>query len=127
MNDKLFVKQFNSALKLREEKKYDEAIQVFLDLIKIKPSDTATFGMLAATYWDLGNLTKAIEYFQYAITLNEKSETASLGLYHTLWSSGRHEDALEEMKRFCSLQYSEEYNLILKELNESWDEDERDQ
>ena len=119
-----YEEKLNSAMQLRKEEKYSEAIKILELLSQRKPKLAATFAMLGATYWDIDDLKKAEVALREATRINAKSEKASVVLFHVLWGAGKHEEAMEEMKRFCSLQYSEEYNLILKGLNEALDQEE---
>ena len=40
--------------------------------------------------------------FRRAVLLSPHSELASVGLFHTLWASGKHDAALKEMERFLA-------------------------
>jgi hypothetical protein len=51
------------------------------------------------------------------VQLSPTSEKASFVLFDVLRTSGRHIEALDEMKRFLALRPSEEYTKIIKEWN----------
>jgi hypothetical protein len=58
--------------------------------------------------------------FRKLVRLSPCSETASLGLFHSLWSLGREDEALEEIKRFQVLTNfgRADYRTIIAEINE---------
>jgi hypothetical protein len=47
-------------------------------------------------------------------------ESVSKGLFHSLWKQGKLVEALEEVKRFQSISDSEDYQEIIREINEKW-------
>lgn len=86
----------------KNEEKYTEVLEIFLSL-KPKYSDSAVLnGTIASCYFGLEQYTKAELYFKKTTVLNSKSEVASRGLFHSLWSQGKFKKALEELDRFLS-------------------------
>lgn len=79
------------------------------------PDHPATLGMLGAIYQSLGEYDRAVYYFKKTAALSPKSELAALGLFHSLWRVGRHDEAMDEMMCFLSVAPSEEYNRLVRE------------
>ena len=61
---------------------------------------------------------EASKLFGHIVRLKPDTELASRGLFHSLWKLGRHNEALEEMKRFLLIADSEEYRQLLKGMME---------
>ena len=79
-------------------------------------SKASVFGLLASLFFEIEQYDKSIIYFRKTIEISTKSETASLGLFHSLWSLGEKEKAWEEMRRFQEMAKSEEYDNLQLEL-----------
>lgn len=102
------------AKKLQNKGEISLAMDLLLDLANMYPHCKATFILLGNLYWGKDDLKQAQAYFRKAVELDPQWEIASLALYHTLWSNGLHEEALEEMKRFVQVGNSDEYDRILQ-------------
>ncbi len=99
------------------------AIAAFEQAIKESPR-------CSLAYWLLGGMQHyyrddpkaALPYFQKAVALSPRTEKASLGLFHALWSLDRVDEALEEIKRFQLLTNwsSQDYWEIVDEIREKW-------
>lgn len=112
-------KLFEEAIKLRDSDKCLEAIEKFNEILSKSPKYKApVLGVMGHIYFKLKDLEKALDCYEKTVNLSPKSELASLGLFHTLWNLGRHDDAFNEMKRFLSLSSSEEYTHLLSEMNQ---------
>jgi predicted Zn-dependent protease len=109
-------RRLNQALKLRSAKRYGKAKEILVELTTTHSSSASVFGLLGDVYWKLDSLDDAIRSFTRACKLAPDSELASLGLFHTLWESGRRNLALNEMERFLSRSHSAEYARLLREL-----------
>jgi predicted Zn-dependent protease len=114
-----FELKFNRAIKLRDSGALEEAYNVLLELDREKPSDFPVLLIMGHVCWELERLDEASQLFKSATILAPKSELASLGLFHMLFKSGKTDDAFEEMKRFVSISYSEEYERLLEEMKNS--------
>src|SRR5205809_5538118 len=88
-----FERLFNEALQHRHAGRNKEALGILLPLSRQKPSSASVFGILGDLYWRAGRLDDAAQSFKRATELSPRSELASLGLFHTLWESGRIEVA----------------------------------
>ena len=109
-------RRLNEALRLRAAKRYDKAREILLNLAKEHPNSASVFALLGDVYWRVNALQDAVRCFARASSLSPESELASLGLFHTLWESGRSDDALNEMQRFLTISHSPEYARLLREL-----------
>lgn len=74
------------------------------------------YSVLGGIGRDLGQNEIALENFIKAAKLNPDSELASLGLYVTLTSIDKDQDAIEEMKRFLKNHQAKLYRDTLEEL-----------
>jgi tetratricopeptide (TPR) repeat protein len=104
----------NEAIKLRDERDLKAAYSLMAQAISDHPSSPAAWGIMADLCWRMGELPKAIRYFEHTTRLSPKSELASLGLFHTLVESGNGRMAFHEMERFLQHKDSQEYRKILK-------------
>ena len=66
-----------------------------------------------------GRYLDAIEHGKVAVQLSPRSERVSLLFFRVLWSADQREQALDEMRRFVTLEDSEEYAQIILELNQA--------
>jgi len=114
--------EYEKALELRDAGKFQETFNI-LEPLLTKYSQNAGLIIIAADMsYELGNIEKAIELFKQTVSLKPKSETASLGLFHSLWKMKRFDEAFEEMKRFMSVSYSQDYVEIVREINRKSDQ-----
>ena len=75
--------------------------------------------MIGAIYFSLEDWSNSLLYYEQTVKLSPKSELASTALFHSLRHHARFDEAFEEAKRLIKLNgYSEEYALIMKELEE---------
>ncbi len=109
---------YEKAMKLREEKNYQKAIDKLSEALVLLPDNGAMWGVLGATYWDMEDLPNAVRSFEKSAELLPYSERASLGLFHTRLDMGEVDSAFVEMKRFLSISTSEEYSRLLSEINQ---------
>lgn len=105
--------RFNNAIKLRDEGRIDEALRI-LNAINVEyPNQASILGVIGGIYFGIGDLEAARTLLERVVSMSPRSELASLGLFHSLWELGRHEEALSEMKRFLAFADSDEYQRIL--------------
>ena len=108
---------FSKALQLRDAGDLRGAVKLLRELSQTVYDSAALFAVLGGVYWELKELDEAIKCFVKATELAPRSETASLGLFHSLWQQGRESEALDECKRFMALSDSEDYRSIIAEIN----------
>ncbi len=110
---------FNAAIKLRDSGDFVSACDKLSLLIEKYPDFGEAYLIKGGIYQDLKQFDEAIKCFKKATQLNNKSEIASLGLFHSLWEKGDWYNALEEMKRFISCGgKSKDYDEIIDEISE---------
>jgi predicted Zn-dependent protease len=108
---------FDRAVSLKDNGDLPGARQVLEQLVSAKPESAGYHSYLGYLCWEEGLLDQAVTAFHRATELNPESETASLGLFHSLWEMGQKEEALEEMKRYLQIADCEDYRNILAEIN----------
>lgn len=109
---------FDRAAKLVDVGDLAAAKSILVDLADCDSNSPAIFAVLGNVCWKLGELDEAVVSFRRAVELRPALEAASLGLFHSLWESGRQEEAVEEIKRFQSISDSEDYRRIVRQINE---------
>lgn len=111
-------KKFIKAAELYELGNLSEALTLLEELAASNPDSSKIIATLANTYWDLDKIDDALKNFKKAVELAPDWEDASLGLFHCLWDNDHRNEALEEAKRYMSISPSEDYEKIIKEINE---------
>lgn len=110
--------EFDRALRLRDGGDLLGAAAIFERLNAEYPNQAAILGMWGSIYFRLRDWERALPLYQRTVMLAPKSELASLGLFHSLWSHGRREEAFAEMRRFLCVADSAEYRQLLCDLRE---------
>jgi predicted Zn-dependent protease len=113
-HDEEFNTRFRKASALRDKGEFSAAETILRDLLELRPNEKALWVVVGHLRWEQNDIQDAIKCFRKAVALDPALELASLGLYHTLWSSGQKEEALEEMKRFIQVSHSDEYDRLLQ-------------
>ena len=93
------------------------AVQHLSVLILEFPEVASLHGYLSLLLVDSGQLDQAVEHGRKAVQLSPESEKASFFFSRALWANGEHIAALEEMKRFITIEPSKIYSQMIKE----WD------
>jgi tetratricopeptide (TPR) repeat protein len=106
----------DQAIRLRRAGRIEQAIVLLERLGREYPKSAAVAGYLGGAYFDLDQPTKAAKYFRRATKLSPRSELASLGLFHSLWSVDAIDAAFAEMRRFLKRADSKEYAKLLRDL-----------
>ena len=92
------------------------ATERLVALVAEFPREGLAHGYLAWVLSDSGKHREAIEHGKVAVQLSPRSERVSLLFFRVLWSAEERLRALDEMRRFVALEYSEEYAQIILEL-----------
>lgn len=108
--------KFKEAISHRDAGELGAARDILADLAMSPDATAAVFAVLGSIHWDLGDLSSAIRCFQDAAQIAPTAEVVSVGLFHTLFEAGRHEEAFDEMRRFLSIADSEEYQQLLADI-----------
>ena len=115
-SDPQVVVAINQAIDLAANDKTSLAVQLLTDLVAEFPGASAVHDYLAWFLSESGRHEEAIKHSQVAIELAPKSESASLVHFHVLWKADQRVQSLDEMKRFMTIGYSEEYANIARYL-----------
>ncbi|HWB54573.1 MAG TPA: hypothetical protein VG722_10285 [Tepidisphaeraceae bacterium] len=110
-------KKFDQAVRLNKAGKCDKAISALESLRKQFAQSASVVGYLGGIYFEQGLLERATNCFQRATELSPRSELASVGLFHSLWASGKTNEALAEMARFLAIAESKEYRTLIRDLH----------
>lgn len=109
---------FDEAIKLRDQGDFEGALNLLEQILSNDTRQPAVLAVTAHMSYELGKMEKAIELFRQLIQAKPKLQMASLGLFHSLWKTGRYDEAFEEMKRFQSIAYCEDYEEIVREIRQ---------
>jgi tetratricopeptide (TPR) repeat protein len=90
---------FLEAQRLLVNQQYKEAIQVYMQILKIKPNHAASFANIGLCYERIGNLEKALEYFRRAHELDESDPLTLLNMSHIFHRQGCDRKAEEYMRK----------------------------
>lgn len=106
-----------------------EALQVYKHMLDRWPNEPTTLLLLGGTYFSLKEYELAIGYLKEAVQLMPDKEFASIGLFFSLWKIGKVDAAYKELERFVSAagQFTDEYDLILKDIRGEITDEEFDQ
>jgi tetratricopeptide (TPR) repeat protein len=116
-------KHLDLAFAHKNRGEYHAAVAVLKAALAEFPSSGVTNWLLGGLYFThLDDPEQAIPYFAAATRLNPKARSASLGLFHCLWSTDRIADALAEIKRFQVLTgwSCQDYVDIVAEIHGKW-------
>ncbi len=108
----------NKAFALLNANRHKEALEIFLSLESHYANSSVLNGMIATCYYLSADYKNSEVYFRKTTLLNPKSELASRGLFHSLWSQGKFRKATDEMKRFLSSYEPVGYKILIEELYE---------
>ena len=108
-----YKSRFKNANQLRELGDADGAIRTLRSLVVDFPTNAAAYLVIGDILWDEGKLPAAAAAFRVATERFPKLEIASLGLFRTLWRQSKRDAAFEEIKRFQSISFSQDYQDIV--------------
>lgn len=94
----------------------DEAIRDLAQGASMFPGEPRLWGYLGFLYAETGDDGNAVQALRKAANLSPRSETASLGLFHSLWRTGKTDAAFSEMRRFVKLNDSPCYRQLLRDM-----------
>ncbi len=108
--------RFECANQLRKAGDADGAIRILRELVAAFPEQAAAYLIIGDILWDEGSLSAAAKEFRVATKRFPELEIASLGLFHTLWQESKTDAAFDEVKRFQSISFSQEYKGIIDDI-----------
>lgn len=76
--------------------------------------DAMVIGLLAHAQWEAGHTDDAVENATWLINNQPTDESASLILFHCLWSMGLYKEAMQETKRMSKSHDYEQFNEFMK-------------
>ena len=94
----------------------DHAIDQLANSARNFPRAARLFGYLGFLYAEAGEHTKGAQAFRKATSLSPHSEQASLGLFHSLWRTGKTNAAFDEMRRFVKSNDSPRYRQLIRDM-----------
>jgi tetratricopeptide (TPR) repeat protein len=80
------------------------------------PTAAKLWGYLGFLHGEAGEHLKAARAFRRAANISPHSEQASLGLFHSLWRSGKTNAAFDEMRRFVKSNDSPSYRQLIRDM-----------
>lgn len=109
-------KRINQAIQLKNQEKYEQAIQLLKDLLPKYKDSPALYGLIASNYFLQKNYNDAAVFFDKTVILSPRSESVSLGLFHSLTELCYNDLAFQEMDRFLSKNEPNYYKILIAEL-----------
>jgi len=103
-----YVERFSYALALKREGMYDEAIDVYKDLLKEK-EDFIIYNNLANCYVGMNDLRKALEFYQSAINIQPNATT-----FYNMSQVYREMLDFEKADNYFSLSSKKDFNKIIR-------------
>lgn len=108
---------FTVAGRLYAQRRYSEAIPLFLQVIELDSSNGNAYALLGGSYFQLGDYSQAIGAFERAIQLDEGIKLAYLGLVSANYLTERVSDAQQWMLRLIPILTGEERDRYLATLS----------
>ncbi|HEX5874293.1 MAG TPA: DUF3857 domain-containing protein [Pyrinomonadaceae bacterium] len=96
---------------LAEQEKYDAALQVLREQIKINPFDDFAYYMLGIVYWGQEDYANAEKSFRKQLQVNPLSQSTHAKLGQMLVDAGKYKEAIVELERAVSMTREEDYEL----------------
>lgn len=105
-----------SAIDAYHGRRPDEAIGLLVHGASGFPKAARFWGYLGFLYGVAGEHAKAERSFRKTTVLSPHSEQASLGLFHSLWNTGKSDAAFDEMRRFVKSNDSPRYRQLIRDM-----------
>jgi predicted Zn-dependent protease len=112
-------KTISEVVELEADDQTALATERMIALVAEFPKEALAHGYLAWVLSRGGRYRDAIEHGKAAVQLSPRSERVSLLFFRVLWSADQREQALDEMRRFVTLEDSEEYAQIIQQLEQA--------
>jgi len=108
---------FTVAGRLYAQRRYSEAIPLFLEVIELDSTNGNAYALLGGSYFQLGDYAEAIGAFERAIQLDEGIKLAYLGLVAANYMTERATDAQQWLLKLIPLLNGEERDRYLATLS----------
>jgi tetratricopeptide (TPR) repeat protein len=103
--------------RLYAQRRYSEAIPLFLRVIELDTTNGNAYALLGGSYFQLGDYSQAIGAFERAIQLDEGIKLAYLGLVSANYLTQRVADAQQWMLRLIPILTGEEKDRYMATLS----------
>lgn len=97
---------------------HNDARGLLLEVLTEDSDNQAALLMLGGEYFSAARYTEAEMVFERLILQSPEKGQFSIALFNTLWKMERHEEALEEIKRFLAIADQDEEAIIIKQYAE---------
>ncbi len=111
---------FKKGIRLKDRRKFKEALDCFVELLKNQNAVTDFYKinfMVGSIYYKMKLYNKAIRYYNTALDLEPTMEISSLGKYLCFCQLELYDKALMEIIRFLKFNRADLYLTTLEELN----------
>lgn len=92
--------KLHNARSLSEAGQHQDARICLLEVLKKEPDNQTALIMLGGAYFAMEKYSEAEMVFERLVLMGPGTGAFSIALFNTLWKMDRHEEALEEIKRF---------------------------
>ena len=106
-----------AATQLANDGDFEAALELIERTKENAPSDPRVLRTLAGTLFRAQKYEEGVRAAQHATQVTPDSEISSLSLFHCLWNLDRQEEAKAEAARFLSVSSSQEYAMLLTEMD----------
>jgi tetratricopeptide (TPR) repeat protein len=104
---------FRHGVRLRDQGRLEEAVEVFQGMANRYPRIPAGFIMLGGLYNELGRAENAASAYFRAVELSPRTELANRGLFNALWTLGREQEAIAVLRKYREITGSQAFDDIL--------------
>ncbi len=92
----------HNARSLTEAGQHDDARLCLLKFLEQEPDNATALMMLGGAYFQMQKFAEAEMVFERLVLMEPGRGEYSIALFNTLWKMERHEEGLEEIKRFMT-------------------------
>jgi tetratricopeptide (TPR) repeat protein len=121
LDERELERKIDKALELRKAGETEQPVTILSTIFEeIPANDLRRLGLVGSLLREAGELSKALYCFDKAVESNPLSPRASLGRFHSLWRSGRYDEAFDELERFLSVAESEAHSMLLEDTRQEF-------
>lgn len=111
---------YSRAGQLYATQQYQEAIPLFLRVVKLDPRNGNAFALLGGAYFQLGDYSRAIDAFEQALQLDEGIKLAYIGLVASNYLTERVELAQHWLRRMVPILSGDERERYLAMIGDQF-------